>query len=291
VTTNVIEIEGLRKEYRRLRGGRSVAVEGLDLAVPAGGVFGFLGPNGSGKTTTIRCLLGLIRPTAGDLTVLGEAVPGGLVRTMRRIGAIVETPALFPTMTARENLRLAVTGIEQRLGAVPTVFGAAALAPGRVTITPRTGLEDGQVVQVVVTALTPGARVQLAQCVPPGEPVAERCGAPGPVVPLIVGADGRASASFPVRAGSVGSGHHPCQRGRECALAVITADGAVRGPVVPITFSAGRGASYHGGQLAIGLLVAAALAAMACQLLRTTDWREPSEAATPELDAATFGDL
>ncbi|MGH9179448.1 MAG: ABC transporter ATP-binding protein [Acidimicrobiales bacterium] len=116
MTTNVIEIDGLRKEYRRLRGGRSVAVEGLDLCVPAGGVFGFLGPNGSGKTTTIRCLLGLIRPTAGDLSVLGEAVPGGLVRTMRRIGAIVETPALFPTMTARENLRLlgAVDGIGRR---------------------------------------------------------------------------------------------------------------------------------------------------------------------------------
>lgn len=76
MTTNVIEIEGLRKEYRRLRGRRSVAVEGLDLVVPAGGVFGFLGPNGSGKTTTIRCLLGLIRPTAGDISVLGEAVPG-----------------------------------------------------------------------------------------------------------------------------------------------------------------------------------------------------------------------
>ena len=57
----VIEVEGLRKEYRRLRGGRTVAVDGLDLSVPEGGVFGFLGPNGAGKTTTIRCLLGLVR--------------------------------------------------------------------------------------------------------------------------------------------------------------------------------------------------------------------------------------
>jgi ABC-2 type transport system ATP-binding protein len=103
--TNVIEIEGLRKTYRR-RGGTTVAVDRLDLEVPAGGVFGFLGPNGSGKTTTIRCLLGLARPTDGSLRLLGQSVPAGLGDAMRRTGAIVETPALFPTMSARENLRL-----------------------------------------------------------------------------------------------------------------------------------------------------------------------------------------
>jgi ABC-2 type transport system ATP-binding protein len=101
----VIEIEGLRKVYRRRR-GTTVAVDGLDLAVPAGGVFGFLGPNGSGKTTTIRCLLGLVRPSEGRLRLLGRAVPGDLSGAIRRTGSIVETPALFPTMTARENLRL-----------------------------------------------------------------------------------------------------------------------------------------------------------------------------------------
>ena len=103
---NIIEIEGLRKEYRRLRGKTTTAVAGLDLAVPEGGVFGFLGPNGSGKTTTIRCLLGLVRPTAGRATILGQATPHHLGTVMPRIGAIVETPALFPTMTGRENLRL-----------------------------------------------------------------------------------------------------------------------------------------------------------------------------------------
>src|SRR6266496_5628850 len=69
--TPVIEIEGLRKEYRRLQGGRTLAVDGLDLSVPQGGVFGFLGPNGAGKTTTIRCLLGLVRPTGGACRLLG----------------------------------------------------------------------------------------------------------------------------------------------------------------------------------------------------------------------------
>jgi ABC-2 type transport system ATP-binding protein len=113
--TNVIEIEGLRKTYRRRR-GTTVALAWLDLAVPEGGVFGFLGPNGSGKTTTIRCLLGLARPTTGDLRLLGRAVPEGLRDAIGRTGAIVETPALFPTMTARENLRLlaSVDGIGHR---------------------------------------------------------------------------------------------------------------------------------------------------------------------------------
>ena len=68
---SVIEVSGLRKEYRQGRGRVIIAVDGLDLTVAAGGVYGFLGPNGSGKTTTIRCLLGLVRPTAGACRVLG----------------------------------------------------------------------------------------------------------------------------------------------------------------------------------------------------------------------------
>ena len=104
--TSVIEVEGLRKSYRRLRGGTTVAVDGLDLSVPEGGVFGFLGPNGSGKTTTIRCLLGLVRPSAGTASVLGASVPSGLPSVIGRVGSIVEAPALFPTMSGRRNLQL-----------------------------------------------------------------------------------------------------------------------------------------------------------------------------------------
>lgn len=112
---NVIEVEGLHKTYRGRRGS-SVAVDGLDLEVPSGGVFGFLGPNGSGKTTTIRCLLGLARPSRGSVRLLGVPVPTGLREAVSRTGAIVETPAFFPTMSARENLRLlgAVDGIGPR---------------------------------------------------------------------------------------------------------------------------------------------------------------------------------
>ncbi|MBA2624566.1 MAG: ATP-binding cassette domain-containing protein [Acidimicrobiia bacterium] len=102
----VIEIAGLRKEYRRPRGRTTVAVDGLDLSVAEGGVFGFLGPNGSGKTTTIRCLLGLVRPSAGSCRLLGAEVATSLFPVIGRVGAIVETPAFFPSSSGRHNLAL-----------------------------------------------------------------------------------------------------------------------------------------------------------------------------------------
>ncbi len=102
----VIEVEGLRKEYRRVRGGRTVALDGLDLDVPEGGVFGFLGPNGAGKTTTIRCLLGLVRPSRGRMRLLGTEVPRGLGDAIGDVGSIVEQPALFPRFSGRRNLEI-----------------------------------------------------------------------------------------------------------------------------------------------------------------------------------------
>jgi ABC-2 type transport system ATP-binding protein len=102
----VIEIEGLHKEYRRLRGGTTRALDGLDLEIPEGEVYGFLGPNGAGKTTTIRCLLGLVSPSAGHVRLLGVDVPRRLPEVIRRVGAIVEAPALFPRMSGRRNLQI-----------------------------------------------------------------------------------------------------------------------------------------------------------------------------------------
>jgi ABC-2 type transport system ATP-binding protein len=102
----IIEVEGLRKDYRRLHGEPTTAVAGLDLAVPEGGVFGFLGPNGAGKTTTIRCLLGLVRPSGGRMRLLGADVPGRLADVIGSVGSIVETPTLYPRFTARRNLEL-----------------------------------------------------------------------------------------------------------------------------------------------------------------------------------------
>ena len=108
----MIEVLGLRKEYRRFRRGRTVALDGLDLAVPEGGVFGFLGPNGAGKTTTIRCLLGLVRPSGGRCRLLG-AEPTSLSSVIGRVGSIVETPMLYPRFSGRRNLELlgAISGI------------------------------------------------------------------------------------------------------------------------------------------------------------------------------------
>jgi ABC-2 type transport system ATP-binding protein len=105
----VIEVEGLRKEYRRRRSGRVRAVDGLDLSVPEGGVFGFLGPNGSGKTTTIRCLLGLARATAGRCSILGADAPRGLPGVIERVGALVETPGLNPGVSGRQTLAILAT--------------------------------------------------------------------------------------------------------------------------------------------------------------------------------------
>jgi ABC-2 type transport system ATP-binding protein len=113
---NAIVIEGLHKTYRRFRRRPTAAIDGLSLEVPEGGVFGLLGPNGSGKTTTIRCLLGLVRPSAGRISLLGRPVPDGLAETLRSVGAVVESAAFLPAMTGREQIRLlaAIDGIPHR---------------------------------------------------------------------------------------------------------------------------------------------------------------------------------
>jgi ABC-2 type transport system ATP-binding protein len=107
----VIETTKLRKEFRTRRGRHVVAVDGLDLAVPQGGVHGFLGPNGSGKTTTIRMLLGLARASSGGMRLFGETVPEGLPQVIGRIGAVVEQPKFTPTFSGRRNLVLLATSI------------------------------------------------------------------------------------------------------------------------------------------------------------------------------------
>ena len=111
----MIEIDGLTKTYRTRRGAIA-ALDGLTLSVPSGGVFGFLGPNGSGKTTTIRCLLGLVRPAAGTLRLVGRPIPEALPAAIRHVGAIVEGPALFPTLSGRENL-LQLAAVDRIAGA------------------------------------------------------------------------------------------------------------------------------------------------------------------------------
>jgi len=102
----IISTRALRKTFRTRRGKRIVAVEGLDLDVYAGGVHGFLGPNGSGKTTTIRLLLGLMHADSGQMSLFGQPVPARLGEVIGRVGAIVEQPRLFPRLSGKQNLQL-----------------------------------------------------------------------------------------------------------------------------------------------------------------------------------------
>ena len=122
-----IETSGLRKTYRTRR-GRQVAVQGLDLHVPAGGVHGFLGPNGSGKTTSIRMLLGLINADSGTMTIFGHPVPDDLPAVIDRVGAIVESPKFFPAFSGRTNLELLAGAIGAPKSRVGEVLEATHLA-------------------------------------------------------------------------------------------------------------------------------------------------------------------
>jgi ABC-2 type transport system ATP-binding protein len=88
---------------KRFRGGQ-LAVDHVDLAVPKGSVYGFLGPNGSGKTTTIRMLLGLAFPTSGSAELLGVPMPEGATRVLSRVGSLVEGPAFYPYLSGWDNL-------------------------------------------------------------------------------------------------------------------------------------------------------------------------------------------
>jgi ABC-2 type transport system ATP-binding protein len=101
VVDAVVELVGVSKAY-----GRRLALDELDLAVPAGGVFGLLGQNGAGKTTALRCMLGLVRPTSGVCRVLGADSGRDLHRVIGRVGALIETPGLTPTVSGRRNLAL-----------------------------------------------------------------------------------------------------------------------------------------------------------------------------------------
>jgi ABC-2 type transport system ATP-binding protein len=101
VSTEVIRTRGLVKRYGRLR-----AVDGIDLDVRAGDIYGFLGANGSGKTTTVRMLLGLVLPTAGEIELLGQRMPRAGRKVLPRVGSLIEGPAHYGHLSGRANLAL-----------------------------------------------------------------------------------------------------------------------------------------------------------------------------------------
>src|SRR3954451_10793308 len=103
-----IQTAGLGKRF-----GRRTALESVDLDVPRGVAFGFLGANGAGKTTLIRLLLGLAEPPSGSLPVLGRPVPADRAAALARVGAIVEEPRFHGHLTGRENLRVHAAALPQ----------------------------------------------------------------------------------------------------------------------------------------------------------------------------------
>jgi ABC-2 type transport system ATP-binding protein len=96
-----IQTQGLGKRF-----GARAALDGVDLEVPRGVAFGFLGANGAGKTTLIRLLLGLAKPTSGTMRLLGRDLPGGRAEALERVGAIIEEPRFHPHLSGRENLHV-----------------------------------------------------------------------------------------------------------------------------------------------------------------------------------------
>jgi ABC-2 type transport system ATP-binding protein len=106
----VLRTRGLSKRY-----GERLAVDNLSLEVRRGEIFGFLGPNGAGKTTTIRMALGLIAPSGGGVEILGQDVARCRAQVLPRVGALIEQPALYSYLSARDNLR----ALGSALGGVP----------------------------------------------------------------------------------------------------------------------------------------------------------------------------
>jgi len=108
----LIETHGLTRRF-----GKQLAVDDVSLVVPEAGVYGFLGPNGAGKTTAIRMLLGLCRPNAGEVHLFGLPLAANRLSLLRRVGALVESPSLYPHLTGRENLEVTrrVLGAQREL--------------------------------------------------------------------------------------------------------------------------------------------------------------------------------
>jgi ABC-2 type transport system ATP-binding protein len=120
-TSPAARVRALRKVYRR-----TVALDAVDLDVPTGSVLGLLGPNGSGKTTMLRLLLGLSRPTGGSVELLGQSMPAGAARALPHVGALVEGPGFVPFLSGRDNLaRYAAAEPLLATAAIPESVGAA----------------------------------------------------------------------------------------------------------------------------------------------------------------------
>lgn len=119
---NAVETKGLSHYFSP----KNAILQEVNLAVPAGSIYGFLGPNGAGKTTTLRLVLGLLRQQQGSITIFGVPLQRQRARTLRRIGSSIESPSLYAHLTARENLAIWQTAFacpERRINEVLELVG------------------------------------------------------------------------------------------------------------------------------------------------------------------------
>jgi len=134
LTDPAIAVTGLRREF-----GERAALDGIDLSLPAGESLVVLGPNGAGKTTLLRILATLLRPSAGEVRVLGARLPGEAWKVRGRIGFLGHEPLLYRDLSGRENLRFharlhGMTGgpAEARIGALLAAVGMERRADERI---------------------------------------------------------------------------------------------------------------------------------------------------------------
>ena len=119
----MLRVDGLTKRY-----GQLLAVSALDLELRRGEVFGLLGPNGCGKSTTLGMILGFLRPTAGSVQILGVSLARHRSQALAQVGGLVEGPAFYPYLTGRENLRLLATARGLDASVVELALATAGLA-------------------------------------------------------------------------------------------------------------------------------------------------------------------
>lgn len=215
--------------------------------------------------------------------------PNGTARFQYLVGDSYLDPGGTPTCSARGAACVVRITDDDATAIVHTVFGAPT-DRARVRVTPRPdGIASGHRVTVELNDFAPDARADLALCAAPATSGTARCRSLGSPSGATVDADGSASLRVALRDQPVGSDRVDCSRQVPCAL-VVSGGGTAPIPAVDVSFAGGPGVSYDSGRVAFGMAIATLLLVIAIWLARATDWRKPSEAETPEMDAAVLLD-
>lgn len=232
-----------------------------------------------------------VRRGAGDARC-GNRFPvqfdaDGTARFQYLIGARIGDPE-----AARPACVVATTTCSVRLtdgettAVVDTVFGGPAPRSRAVVAPAPDAVDVGDRLRVTLAGFAPGARVRVALCAAPTVSGTRRCGGDGGEVHVPIGGDGTGRGSMVVADRLVGSERVRCGRATPCAIVVQATGGATGIVPVPLAFAAGPGASYDAGRVVLAAVLVAVLLVAAGALYRTTDWRKPSEAETPDMDSA-----